>query len=112
MAERPPLRRGLDRSSLSAAFAPTAREVAAFGWRSAHVGRDCRPGRPLERPAQPGRLPKSRPIEPPLPEPELGEVSEAEEQRIRDAASGRLSLRASSNRGVQKAARRRNARSD
>jgi hypothetical protein len=94
MGERPPLRRGLDRSSLSAAFAPTAAEVARFSQRSAHVGRDRGPGQVLERVPQPGRLPQSRPVAPPpAPEPEP-ELSPGEEQRIRDAASGRVSLRA------------------
>ncbi len=64
-----------DLSSASALCAPTPEEVARFSQRAAHVGRDCRPGRPLERPPQPGRLPQSpRPVEP-APEPELGEVS-------------------------------------
>jgi hypothetical protein len=96
MTLRPTLRRGLDLSSASAALAPTPEEVARFGRRSADVGRDRRPGRPLERPPQPSRLPKPRSVEPapePEPEPER-ELSPGEEQRIRDAASGRLNLRA------------------
>jgi len=73
-----------DLSSASALCAPTAEEVARFSQRSAHTGRDVRPGQTLDRP--PRRLPSPRLLDPPLePEPELGEVSSAERQRIREA---------------------------
>jgi hypothetical protein len=92
MTLRPPLRRGLDRASASAALAPTASEVAAAWRRPSSVARDQRPGRPFEEVSHPGRLPTSSQVDP-SPEPELEEVSEAEERRISDAAAGRVSLK-------------------
>lgn len=93
MAERPPERRRLDLASASAACAPTEKEIAEAWQRPSSVARDQRPGRPLEEVPSPGRLPKPSPAELPTdPEPE-GELTPGEETRVRDAASGRVSLR-------------------